>query len=331
MLSCDTREQFSQRWRTVPARRACAGFFCPVPHGHRNKGGYRSPMPVSWTYITGHTSCADVAHALVGIYELAPGRVVLIDSGGRPSKEFLDGLRSRGLTVRAIICTHLHIDHVANNRALIERDGAELFAYEDNVNYFNHTALSTDWRFIGGPPTKCPITVIPSGSSFVEVDGARFGILPTPGHIPGHTAIITPDGVCHLGDAVMSGKDLSRAKMPYMLDVDEAVVSMEAVRETDYPFYLVSHCGIFTREEMPAMVDENIQKELDIYDLLRSIAVEPMEMEELVTRFMDAADIHTKFSIAQEATRSTCRARVYGLINAGEFILDGSVVRPQKK
>lgn len=286
-------------------------------------------MPVSWNHVTGRTSYADVAHALVGIYEFAPGRVVLIDSGGRPSEEFLDGLRDRGLTVRAIICTHLHIDHIANNNAIIERDGAELYATAENIRFFDETPASPQWRKHVSPPSQKPIIPIPAGAASVEIDGVSFGILPTPGHVPGHAAVITPDGVCHLGDAVMSGTYLSRAKMPYILDVDEAVVSMEAVRETDYPFYLVSHCGVFTREEMPAMVDENIQKELDIYDLLRSIAVEPMEMEELVTRFMDAAHIHTKFSIAQEATRSTCRARVYGLINAGEFVLDGGIVHPR--
>lgn len=282
-------------------------------------------MSILWSHITENTSYADIHGALVGIYALAPGKVVLLDSGGRPCPEFLEELDHRGLRVRAIICTHLHVDHVANNIALAQAHGAEIFATAENIAFSDFNPPRSM-----GMPGKGPVQAIPPGD-FFEIDGAPFGILPTPGHVPGHAAVITPDGVCHLGDSVMSGEILARAKMPYMVDVDEAVASMESIRQTAYPYYIVSHNGVYPQAEMPALMDENIQKELDIYDLLRTIAVEPMEMEELVRRFIAAARIRPNIPPIEEGTRRTSRARVFGLIHAGELALDGSIVFPLKR
>lgn len=48
----------------------------------------------------------------------------------------------------------------------------------------------------------------------VEVDGRSFGLIPLPGHTPGHTGIVTPDNVLYVGDAVLSRRILQAAKLP---------------------------------------------------------------------------------------------------------------------
>ncbi len=53
--------------------------------------------------------------ARVGVYRLLSGRLVLIDSGWRPNEDFLQFLQEKTAGVSAILCTHMHIDHMANN------------------------------------------------------------------------------------------------------------------------------------------------------------------------------------------------------------------------
>ncbi len=42
-----------------------------------------------------------------------------------------------------------------------------------------------------------------------------FGLVRTPGHTVDHICVRTPDNVLYVGDAMMTGRVLHRAKFPY--------------------------------------------------------------------------------------------------------------------
>ena len=60
-----------------------------------------------------------VGAALVTVWRDGQGGAVLIDSGAERSPSLLRELERRGLRVKAVLCTHMHPDHTANNRALV--------------------------------------------------------------------------------------------------------------------------------------------------------------------------------------------------------------------
>ena len=279
---------------------------------------------MKWYPITEKTDYVDLGWSLVAVYHLTDTELILIDSGAVPAPEFLADLEQRGLTVRAILCSHPHHDHMANDPARYRRDGCEIYVSGEGLA----SALEAGYPFYPGSPDlpRPPLISVPAGAPFLEVDGARFQLLPTPGHMPGHLAIVTPDGVCFLGDALVSPDILPLFKLPYMTDVDQALESMELIRQTRYPFYLTAHKGLTPLPALPELVEVNVRKELDIYDTLRRQLERPLPVEELIARFLDALNISQR---KQESPwiQETAMARLHGLIRAGEIAVEDGVVR----
>ena len=259
-----------------------------------------------WKNVAGNTGFVEFEYALVGTYRLPSGKLILIDSGTEEAPELLDDLQRMGVSVCAVINTHLHVDHVANNRALQERYGAEIYVPElettpAKLNYIQN----------------CTVQVVAKDAACLTVEGITFPILSLPGHSPGQLAVVTPDGVCFLGDAMMVGDYLHTSKLPYMEDVDGAMISMEKLRETQFPYYVFAHKGVCVRGELDRVIDENIEKEIELYTLLKQQVSEEMTEETLREKYKDALKISS-------ATRDkpwlneTINNRIGSLVRVGE-------------
>ena len=61
---------------------------------------------------------------------MTENELVLIDSGPIPSKRLMELLDERHWRVRAVIHTHVHIDHVANDLLLLEKFPDILFIHQ---------------------------------------------------------------------------------------------------------------------------------------------------------------------------------------------------------
>ena len=266
--------------------------------------------------LCGKTSYIETRWALIPLYYLSEREVVLFDSGVEPEEELLTLLDREGLRVRAVLSTHLHPDHIANNEALVERHGAEVFAHYPEIPVFYQ-------RF--GTPYS--VTPIPDGDTFV-LEGVPFRTLSIPGHSVGHLLFVTPDGVVCVGDAIITDEELNRSKIPYMDDVDRAIISMEDLRQTRYPWYIVAHKGVVPGAELYDLVERNIQKELDLYELVRRCLTGPMELEELVTAFIRASGVRSEKMVEENFVRHTARVRILALAGVGEFSVEGDMVIP---
>lgn len=283
---------------------------------------------MEWNVLRGNTEGIWTDGALIPLYRLSEREVVLVDTGTKDEPEMLCALSEKGLRVRAILCTHLHPDHIANNRVLVDRDGAEVFAQSRELDTLEETydRLRITSKLLGVPLPEPdhPITVI-GDEAAVELDGARFELLPTPGHTDGHLAIITPDGVCCLGDAVMSPDQLALSRLPYLEDIEVGIATMEKLRQTRYPLYLTAHRGITRPEELDELVEVNVRKELELYDVLRRSVTGPMELEDVITVFMQGLGLGKK-AVESPLMRHTAEMRVDALVNAGEYRREGTLI-----
>lgn len=138
--------------------------------------------------IHGKTGFIKTAYALIPTYQISENNLLLFDSGEEPSTELLDMLDAR---VRAVLCTHLHFDHIANNEALIARYGTEIFAHPAEISS-PHKPQELQYPI---PPID--------GTTCLKIDGVPIPVMYTPGHSFGHLAYVTPDHVCCLGDAII--------------------------------------------------------------------------------------------------------------------------------
>ena len=271
-----------------------------------------------WQKITERTDCVSVGESMICIYHLPGNDVVLIDAGAVESPEFVEQLEERGLNVRAILCTHLHFDHIST---------AGLIYNEYNMPSYASHLEHKEPIF---PTREFPVTPLYDAAPIV-IEGERFEVLPTPGHTKGHLAFVTPDGVCCVGDTFISEKPLAQAKIPYMIDVEQSIASMELIRATDYNAYLLSHDAVIVgREELSALIDANIDKELELYEMIKRFVTEPMPVEDMITAFMKHCGIRSNFILNDHGYRDTVKSRVISLDYAGELRLEGQWVMPVK-
>ena len=76
---------------------------------------------MEWHKLTDRTGYVSIGNAFVPGYFLTEDELVLIDSGPMKSTRLMEMLDERHWKVRAVILTHVHIDHVANNALLLEK------------------------------------------------------------------------------------------------------------------------------------------------------------------------------------------------------------------
>ena len=261
--------------------------------------------------IIGSTYCIETEEAIIGLYLSGDGTAVLIDSGVKPDETLVNLVSDAGLRLEAVLCTHLHPDHVANNLYFYERCGAEI--------------LLPDEPFLFVPEKPYPYSFIKAGD---RLPGGIEAIA-VPGHSPGQLAFLTPDGVCFTGDALISRPLLDSSKLPYLEDVEEAIRSMERLRALKCPFYAVAHKAVVGADEIDALIDGNIQKELELYARLRRIVTHDMDIEEALDIFMNELGITPRIQRSVH-TREPVRARLRTLAAAGELIIEGERVRPKE-
>lgn len=292
--------------------------FIPVrSHQHRKEA---DKCYMDWISVTSRTKYINIHDSLVIAYHLSDKSIVMIDSGGSKSPEFLSAFRQQGLSVRFVLCTHLHPDHTGNLPEIINLYHPDVFAskYELSAPYYHPF-------YDGDRPLELALI---DQVRELRIAGERFEIFPTFGHSAGHLAFVTPDGVCCLGDALLTKDVLCKSKIPYLADVDQAILSMEQIRQTTYPYYILSHSGVVLQKAISGLVDINIKKELDLYRILRQQITEPMHIDALTDKFLTAARVRDPGVFSSRAYRETVQSRIFGLIKAGEVTVSSDIVYP---
>lgn len=135
---------------------------------------------------------------------------VVIDPGDEADRILLKLARHK-LTVKSIIDTHGHFDHVGANREMKEATGAELLIHEADapmLGFLSQMAASFGMRMENSPPPDRTIAEgdeIPFGTLSVKV-------LETPGHSPGSISLLADQAV-FVGDTLFAGS-IGRTDFP---------------------------------------------------------------------------------------------------------------------
>lgn len=115
-------------------------------------------------------------------------REALVVDPGDESGRILEVLARHALTVKAIVSTHAHIDHVGGLRQMQLATGAPVLMHGDDMELYRHLDLQAAWIGMRAPD---PVTV----DHFLrEGETLRWGrfeanVLHTPGHSPGSISL----------------------------------------------------------------------------------------------------------------------------------------------
>lgn len=99
-----------------------------------------------------------------------------------------------GRTVKAVVCTHAHDDHVRYAPALAEATGAPIWLHPDDAPLWELTHPGRRWD-----------ADLTDGQQ-IEVGGTTLTVIHTPGHAPGGVCLYAPDlGCVFTGDTLFCG------------------------------------------------------------------------------------------------------------------------------
>lgn len=118
-------------------------------------------------------------------------------------------------TIKLILATHAHFDHVLASKELKEKTGAPFWIHEDCVSMLE--MLPMQGRLFGMgefPEAATPDRLLKSESESIELGAIKLKTLYTPGHAVGHLSFYMEDhNIVFSGDTLFLGS-IGRTDLP---------------------------------------------------------------------------------------------------------------------
>ncbi len=154
------------------------------------------------TFIVGDTDSGDAGYAIV------------IDPADN-APQIVKMAEDAGWTIKLILATHAHFDHVLGCKELKEKTGAPFHIHEKGAEWLK-TVPQQGLMFTGQPFPEAaePDHLLTGESEIIEVGAIKLETLFTPGHSPGHVSFYLRDQkTVFSGDCLFAGS-IGRTDLP---------------------------------------------------------------------------------------------------------------------
>jgi hydroxyacylglutathione hydrolase len=127
--------------------------------------------------------------------------------------EILSRLRKHGLTLRQIVVTHAHIDHVGGAAQLRKLTGAPVLMNQQDLALLGMMEMQAGWLGVPTPEVAPPDASAEDGLA-IGLAALPAEVIHTPGHTPGSICLLFPDQHLLLaGDTLFAGS-IGRTDLP---------------------------------------------------------------------------------------------------------------------
>jgi glyoxylase-like metal-dependent hydrolase (beta-lactamase superfamily II) len=130
-------------------------------------------------------------------------REALVIDPGDEAGRILAVIGRHRLTVRAIVQTHAHFDHVGATAPLREATGAEVCLHPDDRQLYDHLPMQAEWFGLPAPEATTITRWCEDGDE-IKAGSVSLGVLHTPGHTPG-SVCLGASGLLFSGDTLFCG------------------------------------------------------------------------------------------------------------------------------
>jgi glyoxylase-like metal-dependent hydrolase (beta-lactamase superfamily II) len=154
------------------------------------------------------------------VADTGTGDALVIDAPYATAQAIVAEAGRRGWTIRQIVITHTHWDHVADAKALVDATGAPLLAHPLAVDQLANPSSPFGDLPVPVPPVQTDDTLI-DGETLTLGD-VVLDVLHLPGHDPAHIALHDKAGQTLLSGDVLFPGGHGRTDLP---GADQAVMN----------------------------------------------------------------------------------------------------------
>jgi len=115
---------------------------------------------------------------------------IVVDPGDQID-DILAVLTRHSLTVKAIVITHAHIDHIGGAAKLKAVTGAPVYMNQNDQELYDRLDMQAGWLGMA-TPSRTEIDSAAQEGDTLELGVAQFHVLETPGHTQGSISIWIP-------------------------------------------------------------------------------------------------------------------------------------------
>ena len=226
--------------------------------------------------------------AKIGVVRAADG-MYIIDSGndkdaGRKVRQIFE---REGWTLKGILNTHSHADHVGGNKYLQNNTGCSIFAEPVEASFIEHPILEPVYLFGGFPPSDLRHKfLMAQESSAKPLSDPAFPKditpVPIPGHYFGQTGFKTADGVFFIADSVCRRETLDKYTVSVIYDVKGALATLDLLEASDAKLFVPSHAA--PTEDIRDLSSYNREKIFAVKAFLLEICSGGLTFEEVLQR-----------------------------------------------
>ena len=131
----------------------------------------------------------------------ATGEALVIDPAAEEESIVEEALKNK-LTIKYIVNTHSHVDHVMGNKKRKDLTGAQIIIHEAEAAYL--TGQPADLMNMFGAQPSPPADITVREGDVITVGDVSLKVLHTPGHSPGSVSLHV-NGLVFTGDTLFVG------------------------------------------------------------------------------------------------------------------------------
>lgn len=138
------------------------------------------------------------------------GTGVVIDPGGDAGR-IMEYIKSENISVKAVLNTHGHSDHIGANDEIRDATGAPLYIHGADAPMLQDPRLNLS-AFMGYKVTSRPAEHLLRDGDRLTFGEINLQVMHTPGHSPGGVCF-AEEGFCFTGDTLFAGS-IGRTDFP---------------------------------------------------------------------------------------------------------------------
>lgn len=229
--------------------------------------------------------------AKIGLY-VDGSNVILIDSGndkdtGKKVKRIIE---ENNWSLKTIINTHSHADHIGGNKFLQEWSGCRVFSKGIECSFTLSPILEPSFLYGSFPHKELLHKFLYAKESTCEdIVQAQlpegFEIIDLPGHSFEMIGIRTPDNVLFVADSINSIHTLEKYGIGFIYNVEEYLKTLDILSDIKADIFVPSHADVST--DISEIINFNRFSVLSVCDFITDSLFVKKTFEDLLANVFD--------------------------------------------